>query len=318
MRSKTDDFPYAKEQVSRANERLLARGRVFARTYSFVDSITARELTPIDLRFAPMGSPAVCESALVGDRISDLFVEDLRIRAHAQDMSIRDYWDAHPFAGARARDALREAIQLANQKSPGLVHADDSFDESIAHALCTLVRGRARVLNVYAAWGDRLIGFAAAGVRAIVDIDPDQSLGPRYAQIEEWLGEMQGNARVARAYFAQDPLTVPSGDILRALMHLCSGAHARFDLAIIDPEARGRTANWQEIVPLATKCAQLLAPAGILAIAFDSYFVAREVSHAIAHARLLGPVACECGAGALARAKKWRLIWFWEIESSSQ
>jgi hypothetical protein len=334
-----DDFPYKRlDPHMRADidERFAALRRWRANwVHSNYRINNVPEMRGTRLRFAPTMGPLIM--ALTGhdysaqDLISDYFIEDLRVRAIRGEQSAYDYWREH--AHSAPQPSLQQRLSTVSASASTSLppsYADKynlanlprhvareaiwhnimevgNFRPTVAVGIVQLVRdviGRPcdYALDPCAGWGDRLIGFAAAGVSALIDVDPNQDLGPRYAQIEEWLHQ-QGSP-IKRTYFARPFEDIPPGDLinaLNALVPIPDGVHLQpsapferaqsprrlFDLVVIDPpyfdlevyvphDADGTQSitryptfdKWFDhfLMKCASNSARVLHPGGILAI----------------------------------------------------
>jgi hypothetical protein len=164
--------------------------------------------------------------------ISDYFIEQYRIRAYRSDdparESVYDYWNKH-------RDELsdndcarsREAIYRAKMEV-------GTFRPTVATGLVWLMRAHLGtpcewVLNPCAGWGDRLIGFAAAGIKGLVDVDPNVQLGAQYAQIRDWTRTLMPQDRALQYTYIPRPFEDISCDELLAI------PGRGYDLVLMDP-----------------------------------------------------------------------------------
>lgn len=277
-----DDFPYKNKDPSmrasigerfRALMHYVPRFMVMTRSYTIANAPDMSNA--IDLRFAPVRAPMImalhARDYEKYNLISDYFIEYLRIRAYRGDdpsrESLYDYWRtnrARITEGAREYDVGDARETLYREKMEV-----GTFRPTVVIGIFELARKyvfeRARdrravewVLNPCAGWGDRLIGAMAYGVRGIVDVDPNQDLGPEYERIEMWAREQrtyqqqsapreqcahhQRNSRehavdgaiTRRRYFAQPFEDVPESALREALRDIgCE--RGEFDLALIAP-----------------------------------------------------------------------------------
>jgi hypothetical protein len=204
-----DDFPYKRLRPEMAREietrfRALAGYRPTFRALAYTIK-NAPEMALAQLRFCfagardPLIMVLAAEDYARYNLISDYFIEKYRVRAVRGDdparESVWDYWRANrDDIMARARKNARAVTHAAREIIYREKMEVGTFRPTVACGIIWLLRARmsARcdwILNPCAGWGDRLIGFMAAGARGSVDIDPNAELGAEYPRMREWCRE---------------------------------------------------------------------------------------------------------------------------------
>jgi hypothetical protein len=364
--SNADDFPYKNSDPNMIRDITRRFINLFSYESQFMQKryriVNAPDLAPNDLIFAPKRSPCImilrAEDYDKYNLISDYFIEAIRIRTYRGDdvahESAYDYWVtnrtkimAHCNAAHHVHDAricAREMI-YENKMEVG------TFRPTVAIGVIQLMRDVLGekceyILNPCAGWGDRLIGFMAArGIRAVIDIDPNRELGPKYDAIEKW-ARPKLRESFSREYFDRPYEDIDDQELLDALIrNIHSNGNIRFDLALIAPPyfdlevyvpddpaqsiVRYNTfERWFNnfLIPSIMKCGRLVRVGGIVALVINQAPVARRNRNAQFLRRMIRAVSRNesmkyLGVISYAEVRGEQLrspqpIWFWQRVSN--
>jgi len=138
------------------------------------------------------------------DRLTDLFTEDLRVRARRVDSpeSPMAAWEGSTdFRERVVRAAMPNLDAHSLREAVWRVHGREATGFKQSFAISVLRRlGARRVLDISAGWGDRLVAAIAAGVDRYVAADPNFALRRGHEAIVQRLRGEGGPPSVAIHY----------------------------------------------------------------------------------------------------------------------
>lgn len=232
------------------------------------------------------------EDYLMYDIISDWYIEDIRVRAMRTDARISpyDYWKSiEGLASVRAM-TLEERREFVYRNC----HEVGTFHPTIASAMVQLVRARTgtcdNVLDPCAGWGDRLIGFLAAGARHITCVDPHTLLHQRYERMRDDLVPLcpmrAEHTSAPRARFVCAPFEECTPEQVGTAHDLVMTSPPYFDTEIYTNEATQSIARYRRfgawyrdfLIVMCARGAATLRAGGVLAIVINNSYSAESDS----------------------------------------
>lgn len=126
--------------------------------------------------------------------LSDLFIEDVRIRANVQGyLSPYDYWTQNQKPHLSLSEQREDVYHGTRETSQFKNTVAKFFYEHTANEILDGDTSKLRIVDPSAGWGDRLLGALACGAKQYLGYDPNTALQNGYSEMMKLAPEVDAN-----------------------------------------------------------------------------------------------------------------------------